>query len=138
MVNPAFMDFSGMYELATSEGYEEFLESIGVDLANRKVMASAEQTVKIKQEGDHYTLTTTVPTRTTVTQFTLAQEFVEAFDDGRQFKGICRRDGNRIIDQRGMGKIEFTVIRSIDDEGLDVNFTGVNNVVAKRRYKRLG
>ncbi|GAA1221972.1 hypothetical protein GCM10009665_10200 [Kitasatospora nipponensis] len=131
-----FADFSGTYELASGEGYEEYLESIGVDSANRKAMASAQQTVTIKQEGDQYTLTTTTPTKTTSSQFVLGQEYIEAYDDGRKVQGICRRDGNRLVQALKLGDVTTTIYRSFDDGGFETVFQGVN-VVAKRSYTRL-
>ncbi|MFI1169918.1 lipocalin/fatty-acid binding family protein [Streptomyces melanogenes] len=132
----AFLDATGTYELTSSEGYEQYLESIGVDLANRKAMASAQQTVEIKQEGDHYTLTTTTPAKKTVSQFTLGQEYIEEFGDGRQCHGICRRDGNRVFQHLKVGGFKAAVVYQFDDKGFEIMFTGVNTD-AKRTYRRL-
>ncbi|MGW1764352.1 lipocalin/fatty-acid binding family protein [Streptomyces sp. NPDC002073] len=133
----AFADFTGTYEVASSEGYEEYLESIGFGPDARKGMASSEQVVTITQEGDHYTFKTTDPVRTVVSQFTLGQEFVES-PYGDPVKGIARRDGNRIILQQRntTAKLDNTIVFEVDDEGFDVHFTGPGNTVAKRRYKR--
>ncbi|MER6393700.1 lipocalin/fatty-acid binding family protein [Streptomyces sp. NPDC001523] len=132
----AFLDVTGTYELTGSEGYEEYLESIGVDPTNRKDMASAQQTVEIKQVGDFYTLTTTTPAKKMTSQFTLGQEYFELYDDGRQYHGICRRDGGRVIQQLKVGGLQTTVLRDFSDEGIEITFMGVNTA-AKRTYKRL-
>ncbi|MFE4632723.1 lipocalin/fatty-acid binding family protein [Streptomyces sp. NPDC056773] len=133
----AFADFTGTYEVASSEGYEEYLEAIGFGPDARKDMASPEQTLTVTQEGDHYTIKTTDPAHTIVSQFTLGQEFVES-PYGDPVKGIARRDGNRIILQQRntAAKLENTVVFEADDEGFDVHFTGPDNTIAKRRYKR--
>ncbi|GAA1962317.1 lipocalin/fatty-acid binding family protein [Kitasatospora viridis] len=138
MAGGAFTDFSGTYELVSSEGYEEYLESIKVDAATREVLAADPQTVEVRQEGDHYTFKSTVATKASVSQFTLGQEYVGDFGygDDRQAKGIARRDGNRIILQRKAGTIETTAVYEISDEGFDVMLLGPNGVTAKRRYKR--
>ncbi|MER5868041.1 lipocalin/fatty-acid binding family protein [Kitasatospora sp. NPDC002040] len=134
----AFTDFSGTYELDSSEGYEKYLESVGVDVETRDALAADPQTVRIVQEGDHYTLRFTVAAKAASLQFTLGQEFVAYFahGDDRQAKGIARRDFNHVILQRKAGTIEATTVYSADDEGLDVQFTGPNAATAKRRYKR--
>ncbi|MFE3498992.1 lipocalin/fatty-acid binding family protein [Kitasatospora sp. NPDC059160] len=138
MVGGAFTDFTGTYELTSSEGYEKYLEAIGASTASREALASDPQTVKITQEGDHYTFKSTIAAKALVTQFTLGQEFVDTFeyDNSRQAKGIARRDGNRIILQRKAGDSEMTIVYEADDEGLTVNLVGPNGVTAKRRYKR--
>ncbi|MEK2494641.1 lipocalin/fatty-acid binding family protein [Kitasatospora purpeofusca] len=138
MASGAFADFSGTYELDSSEGYDKYLEAIGVDAATQEKLASDPQTVKILQEGDHYTFRSTVAAKAFVTQFTLGQEYVETFeyDNGRQAKGIARRDGNRIILQRKAGDSEIRVVYELDDEGLTVNLTGPDAVTAKRLYRR--
>ncbi|MFD8695468.1 lipocalin/fatty-acid binding family protein [Kitasatospora purpeofusca] len=134
----AFTDFSGTYELVGSEGYEKYLESIGADAATREVLASDPQTVKVLQEGDHYTFTSTVATKAFVSQFTLGQEYVSDFGygDDRTAKGIARRDGNRIILQRKAGSTEATTVYIVDGEGFDAVLSGPNGVTAKRRYRR--
>ncbi|MFB6614682.1 lipocalin/fatty-acid binding family protein [Streptomyces sp. NPDC056367] len=133
----AFADFTGTYEVAGSEGYEEYLESIGLATDARKDLASPEQILTITQEGDHYTFKTTGPARTIVSQFTLGQEFVES-PYGEPVKGIARRDGIRIILQQknATAGFESTTVFSIDEEGIDMHLYGPNNTVAKRRYKR--
>ncbi|MFD7450616.1 lipocalin/fatty-acid binding family protein [Kitasatospora sp. NPDC059827] len=137
MGSGAFADFSGTYELTGGERYEAYLESIGVAAADREAMASAQQTVTVKQEGDHYTLTTTTPARTTVLRFTLGQEYVATYDDGRQVKGIARRDGNFVQQRLKVGgSYETTVVSVIGDAGFEVMFKGVG-VDAKRSYRRL-
>ncbi|MFF3014799.1 lipocalin/fatty-acid binding family protein [Streptomyces sp. NPDC057939] len=133
----AFLNVTGTYGLTSSEGYEEYLESIGVDPADRKAMASSRQTVEIKQEGDHYTLTTTTPARTHVEQFTLGQEYVATYDDGRPYKGICRRDGNRVIQQLKVGDFESTIVRQFADDGFEIMLRGADTD-AKRTYGRPG
>lgn len=133
----AFTDFTGTYEVASSEGYEEYLKSVGFAPDARKAMPSPGQTLTITQEGDHYTLKTTDPTGTAVvTQFTLGQEYVES-PYGDPIKGINRRDGNRIIQQsrNTTAGIDATTVLIIDDEGLEIHFQGPNNTTAKRRYK---
>ncbi|MFE5811281.1 lipocalin/fatty-acid binding family protein, partial [Streptomyces sp. NPDC056491] len=132
MAGGAFTDFSGTYELVSSEGYEKYLESIEVDAATREVLAADPQAVKIVQEGDLYTFRSTVAARESVLQFTLGQEFVSnyGYGDDRQAKGIARRDWNRIILQRKSGNSETTVVYSIDDEGFDTVFSGPNAVTA--------
>ncbi|MFE2165435.1 lipocalin/fatty-acid binding family protein [Streptomyces sp. NPDC059447] len=138
MAGGAFTDFSGTYELVSSDGYEKYLESIGVGAATRETLASDPQTVKITQEGDHYTLKSTVAAQAVTVQFTLGQEFVGNFGygDDRQAKGIARRDGSRIMVQLQAGDTRATVVYSIDDEGFDAVFNGPNAVTAKRRFKR--
>ncbi|MFD7084938.1 lipocalin/fatty-acid binding family protein [Streptomyces sp. NPDC059918] len=133
----AFADFTGTYEVAGSEGYEEYLKAIGLAPDAGKDLASPEQVLTITQEGDHYTCKTTGPARTIVSQFTLGQEFVES-PYGDPVKGIARRDGNRIILRQGNAAagIESTTVFIIDEEGIDMHFYGPDNTVAKRRYKR--
>ncbi|MFD6158390.1 lipocalin/fatty-acid binding family protein [Nocardia sp. NPDC060256] len=133
MGSPAFYDFSGIYEVASSDKYEEYLDAIDADATTR---AAASAQLKIKQEGDHYTLTTSTPTGTTVSQFTLGQEYVESDDQGRSIKGICRRDGNRIIQQLKRDKVEMTVVRTLDGETLTAVFHS-GNTTANRSYRRL-
>ncbi|KAA8880454.1 hypothetical protein F3087_41565 [Nocardia colli] len=133
MGSNAFSDFSGTYELAGSDKYEEYLEAIDADATSR---AAASGQLKIKQEGDHYTLRTTTPTETTVSQFTLGQEYVETDDRDRRTQGIGRRDGNRIIMQLRRGAVEMTVVRTLDDETLTAVFHS-GNVTATRNYRRL-
>ncbi|GHB30563.1 hypothetical protein GCM10010331_16200 [Streptomyces xanthochromogenes] len=130
------MNPTGTYELTGSEGYEAYLESIGVNAAERDIMASPQQTVTVKQEGDRYTLTTTTPTKTHLDQFTLGQEYVAVYGDGRQYKGISRRDGNRLIQQLHLGSAQTTTIHEFSDTGFQVMYLGVN-ANAKRTYKRL-
>lgn len=132
----AFADFTGTYEVASSEGYEEYLEAIGFAPDARKDMASPEQVLVIKQEGDHYTFKTTNPAGTIVSQYTLGQEFVES-PYGEPVKGIARRDGNRIILQQrnSTAGVENTTVLSIDDGCIDIVFYGPDKTVAKRRYK---
>ncbi|MFD7032172.1 lipocalin/fatty-acid binding family protein [Streptomyces sp. NPDC059917] len=138
MTGGAFTDFSGTYELVSSEGYDRYLESIEVDAATREALASDPQTVKIVQEGDHYTFRSTVAAKESVLQFTLGQEFVSnyGYGDDRQAKGIARRDGNRIILQRKGGDCETTAVFGVDDDGLDTYLSGPNAVTAQRRHKR--
>ncbi|GLX34264.1 hypothetical protein Sros01_03370 [Streptomyces roseochromogenus] len=130
------MNPTGTYELTGSEGYEAYLESIGVDAANREAMASPEQKVTVKQEGDHYTLTATTAAKTHLDQFTLGQEYRAVYGDGRGHKGIARRDGNRVIQQLDLGTTQTTTIHEFGDTGFEVTYIGVN-ANAKRTYKRI-
>ncbi|MFB7911952.1 lipocalin/fatty-acid binding family protein [Kitasatospora sp. NPDC056076] len=139
MAGGAFTDFSGTYDLVSSEGYEKYLESVKVDAATREVLTADPQTVKITQEGDHYTFRNTVATKESILQFTLGQEFVADFGygDDRRAKGIARRDFNHLTLQWKAGTTEATVRFTADDEGLlDVVFAGPNATTATRRYKR--
>ncbi|GLX41328.1 hypothetical protein Sros01_74010 [Streptomyces roseochromogenus] len=130
------MNPTGTYELTGSEGYEAYLDSIGVSAPNREAMASPEQTVTVRQEGDYYTLTTTSPAGTHLDQFTLGQEYRAVYGDGRGLKGISRRDGNRLIQQLDLGTAQTTTIHEFRDAGFEVTYIGVN-ANAKRTYKRL-
>ncbi|MFD6888097.1 lipocalin/fatty-acid binding family protein [Streptomyces sp. NPDC059957] len=127
---------TGTYELTGGEGYEGYLESIGVDAVNRKVMASAQQMVKIVQEGDHYTLTVTIPARTHVEQFTLGQEYTGTYGDGRPYKGICRRDQSWVTQRLNVDGFDTTVLYLFGAEGLELVLKGVGTD-AKRTYRRL-
>lgn len=131
------MGFAGTYQMTKSDGYEEYLEAIGVGLATRKIGASQTPTVEVEQDDHSFKVKTTTTFKTVDLAFTLGQEFIEETEDGRKWNSTVTKDGGyTLVQVQKLDDITATITRTFSADGLEAVFK-TGDVVSKRSYKRL-
>lgn len=80
------MDFTGKYELISSERFDDYLAAVGVSLIKRGVAATMKPTLEISQQGEKITIKTFSKLKNTEINFTPGVEFDEETADGRNAK----------------------------------------------------
>ncbi|MCJ0872672.1 lipocalin/fatty-acid binding family protein [Streptomyces sp. AP-93] len=122
--------------MTTSDNFEEYLKATGVGLATRKLAASSKPTVSLTEDGDNYRLSTVTTFKTTVLAFTLAQEFTEEAEDGRQWITTVNRDGNKLLQIQKLDTLSAIITRTFTDDGMAAVYV-CGDVVSNRSYKRI-
>merc|ERR1712183_102754 len=126
------MDFSGKYELVSSENFVPFMKAIGLpdDLIEKgKDLKSVSEIV---QNGDHFKVTVTTGAKVMVNEFTLGQESELETLTGEKVKSTVNRDGNKLV-------VHLKGIESVTEFNGDtiVATLTVGGIVYKRTSKRI-
>lgn len=135
-------DFSGTWEMKSSENFEELLKALGVNVMLRKiaVKAASKPQVEITQDGETLSIKTSTTVRTTNITFTVGQEFNEATVDGRPCTSFPRWETDSKISceqtlLKGEGpKTSWT--REITSDGKLILTMRADDVVCTRLYER--
>ncbi|XP_020492813.1 cellular retinoic acid-binding protein 2a [Labrus bergylta] len=135
-------DFSGTWEMKSSENFEELLKKLNVNMMLRMiaVKAAAKPLVEIKQDGETLNIKTSTTVRTTNITFTVGQEFNEATVDGRPCTSfpLWETDNKISCDQtlqKGEGpKTSWT--REITNDGKLILTMKADDVICTRVYER--
>ncbi|XP_069477373.1 myelin P2 protein-like [Ambystoma mexicanum] len=126
----------GTWKLNNSEGFDEYMQSIGVGFATRKAGALAKLKVTIGKNGDKYNLKTESTFKTTEMEFKLGEEFDETTADDRHTKTtVTCEDGVLVQHQKWDGK-ETTIRRELKDETLVVTCI-MGDVKCVRTYEKV-
>ncbi|KAM6994758.1 cellular retinoic acid-binding protein 2a [Tautogolabrus adspersus] len=135
-------DFSGTWEMKSSENFEELLKKLNVNMMLRMiaVKAAAKPLVEIKQDGETLNIKTSTTVRTTNITFTVGQEFNEATVDGRPCTSLPLWETDNKISceqtlQKGEGpKTSWT--REITNDGKLILTMKADDVICTRVYER--
>ncbi|KAJ6635555.1 Sodium/calcium exchanger regulatory protein 1, partial [Pseudolycoriella hygida] len=99
------------------ERYDDYLESIGLNIINRKIAkAMPSQTQLIKIGELEYALNTIIPFKTQQQKFVPGQECDAVTIDGRNIRNIFVIDGNKLIEQQIEPKRKVVITREYVDE----------------------
>lgn len=136
-------DFSGTWEMKSSENFEELLKVLGVGIMLRKiaVKAASRPSVVITQDGETLSIKTSTPVRTTHITFTVGQEFNETTVDGRPCTSFpCWETDNKISCEQTLQKGEgpkTSWTREMTNDGKLILTMRANDVICTRVYERL-
>jgi len=129
--------FLGMWQLETSENFDEYMKAVDVGFMMRKLGALAKPNLSISLDGDVWTLKGITTFTTSEAVFKLNEEFEETTADGRKVKTTftLQDDGKLIQEQKG--KVASTITRELLDENTLVCVCVAKDVTSKRVYKRV-
>ncbi|XP_029359452.1 cellular retinoic acid-binding protein 2a [Echeneis naucrates] len=135
-------DFSGTWEMKSSENFEELLKALNVNMMLRKiaVKAASKPLVEITQDNETLSIKTSTTVRTTHITFTVGEEFNETTVDGRPCRSFPRWETDSKISceqtlQKGEGpKTSWT--REITNEGKLILTMRADDVICTRVYVR--
>ncbi|XP_022612488.1 cellular retinoic acid-binding protein 2-like [Seriola dumerili] len=135
-------DFSGTWEMKSSENFEELLKALNVNVMLRKiaVKAASKPLVEITQDKETLSIKTSTTVRTTHITFTVGQEFNEATVDGRPCTSFPLWETDSKISceqtlQKGEGpKTSWT--REITNDGKLILTMRADDVICTRVYER--
>ncbi|XP_041842739.1 cellular retinoic acid-binding protein 2a [Melanotaenia boesemani] len=135
-------DFSGTWEMKSSENFEELLKALGVNVMLRMiaVKAASKPLVEITQDGETLSIKTSTTVRTTHITFTVGQEFNETTVDGRACTSFPHWETDSKISceqtlQKGEGpKTSWT--REITSDSKLILTMRADDVVCTRVYER--
>ncbi|XP_030071783.1 fatty acid-binding protein, adipocyte-like [Microcaecilia unicolor] len=107
--------FDGTWKLFSSDGFDEYMQCVGVNFATRKAAGVLKPNVVITRNGDEICLRTESTFKTTEIKFVLGVEFDETTGDNRKTKTtITLEDGVLVQVQRWDGK-ETRILREVKD-----------------------
>jgi len=134
---PQLHDFTGRFELTTSDNFGNFLKAMGVGYFLRFIANSQTPLLDITKDGDMYTMKTTTTFRNSEIRFKLGEEFDESRLDGKVVKSTMVADGNKLIHTQVSGDSPVVVIaREFTPTAISAIGT-CDGVVTHRVYKRL-
>ncbi|XP_077208156.1 fatty acid-binding protein 5-like [Paroedura picta] len=134
MANPEV--FLGKWCLVSSEGFDDYMKELGVNLAMRKMGSMAKPDVTISKEGDTFTVKTESTFKTSEFSFKLNEKFTEETIDGRKTETLITLGDDNVLTQvqKWDGK-ETTIKRKVVDGQLIVDCV-MNDVKCTRVYKK--
>lgn len=135
-MNEPLHDFSGRFEMTTSENHDEYLKAVGVGMVTRKLASSAKPTLEIAQDGARLRITTVSTFKTVEVAFELGVEFEETTADGRNVQTVIVADGNRLVQVQKLDGLEAHITRTFTAAGL-VEESKAGGAVSTRVYRRL-
>lgn len=93
------VDFNGRWVLETSEKFEDYLKSLDIDFATRKIAISLSQTKVVAQDGDKFNFKTLSTLRNYELSFTVGVAFDEYTKglDNRNIKSLVTWQGDMLV-----------------------------------------
>ncbi|XP_031415659.1 retinol-binding protein 2b isoform X1 [Clupea harengus] len=116
-------DFSGHWDLERSDNFEEYLKTLNIDFATRKIACHLHQTKVFIQDGDAITIKTLSTFRNYELSFTVGLERDEHTKglDNRVVKALATWEGDKLVcTQKGEKANRGWKHWIDDDDGADV------------------
>ncbi|KAJ1192772.1 hypothetical protein NDU88_002078 [Pleurodeles waltl] len=113
----------GTWKLCSSEGFDEYMQKLGVGFATRKAGGMVKPNVIISKNGDQYCLKTESTFTTTEITFKLDEVFDETTADNRKTKTTVTCDNGALIQHQKWDDKETTIRREVKDGKLVVTCT---------------
>ncbi|KAK7077316.1 Cellular retinoic acid-binding protein 2 [Halocaridina rubra] len=129
------LQFDGTYLHEKDENFETLLAKLGANYIMRKVASKAKPTIKVKIEGDSWTLTTILLVKTITWQFRL-NEKVEIYTPDGNIKVIFSLNG-KTLTQTPTGEPserDTVVVREFTEDGMKQTMTHVSSGTVGIRY----
>lgn len=128
--------FTGRYEMVSSENYGEYLKALGVGLIQRNLAEKAKPTIEISENGGKWTLKTLTALENTMIVFELNKEFVDQAPDGRSAVSTVAQEGNTFILVQRIGEDTTTTLSEFFPTELRQTYSA-QGVSAVRLFRRL-
>ncbi|KAK7163447.1 hypothetical protein R3I93_007487 [Phoxinus phoxinus] len=131
------VDFTGKWELESSENLENFLKALDIDFAFRKIAAHLTPTKIFTQDGDSFVIKTQSTFKSYELIFTVGvekEEFTKGFDN-RSIKTLVTWEGDKLVATQKGEKANRGWKHWIEDDKLYLELT-CENAVCQQVYKR--
>ncbi|KAM4704860.1 myelin P2 protein-like [Rhinophrynus dorsalis] len=128
--------FVGTWKLCDSQGFDEYMQCLGVGFATRKAGAMAKPNVLISMNGDEIILKTESTLKTTEMKFKLGVEFDETTADNRKTKTLITCDNGVLTQVQKWDGKETTITRELKNGQLIVTCT-MGDVKCVRVYDKV-
>ncbi|KAG8441895.1 hypothetical protein GDO86_010902 [Hymenochirus boettgeri] len=128
--------FIGTWKLCDSQGFDEYMQSLGVGFATRKAGAMAKPNVIISKNGDEICLKTESTIKNTEMKFKLGEEFDENTVDNRKTKTLITYDNGVLTQVQKWDGKETTIQRELKNGQLVVTCS-LGDVKCVRTYDKL-
>jgi len=126
--------FIGTWKMVSSDNFDEYMKSVGVNVLVAKIGGSLKPTMIISREGDTWTLKSESTFKNHKVDFKIGAEFDETTIDDRKMKTTFTLDGNKLT-QDQKGDIPSVITREVDGDKITVTCKA-KDVVATRVYER--
>ncbi|XP_074841820.1 fatty acid-binding protein 5-like [Carettochelys insculpta] len=128
-------DFLGKWSLLSSEGFDDYMKALGVNMAMRKMGTVVKPDVYISKDGDTITIKTESTFKSSQFSFKLGEKCEENTVDGRKVQTLVTLNGNALTQLQQWDGKESTIVRKIDDGNLVVECE-MNGCKCRRVYHK--
>ncbi|CAI9555909.1 unnamed protein product [Staurois parvus] len=125
----------GSWKLVTSEGFDDFMKALGVDMATRMIASRLKPGVIISNNGDNWSIKTMSNFSTTELCFKLNEEVDETTADKRKCKTIFTLEDGKLIQSQKWDCKESIITREVQNDQMITNCT-YGNVKCRRVYEK--
>ncbi|XP_072289351.1 fatty acid-binding protein, liver-type-like [Eucyclogobius newberryi] len=127
------MSFTGTFKEVSQENSEAFMRAFGTPEEHIKIAKDLKSITEIEENGDHFKMTITTGTHVSVVSFTVGQECEIDSITGEKFKGVIKREGNKLIgNMKGIESVTELV-----DANTIVNTSTLGGIKFKKTSKRV-
>ena len=135
----------GDFQMETSEGFDEFMYEMGVNIFTRKIGNSLYPLQQIRQKDGEITLETLTSFKNTKIVFKLGAAFEEYTADGRYTQTVATVEDNKLIKMQtpdpSTGYHTTKEVREFKEEGkvmvLHLSIPAKPEIVCTRFYRRV-
>merc|ERR1712083_1001709 len=135
----------GDFQMETSEGFDEFMYELGVNIFTRKIGNSLYPLQQIRQKDGEITVETLTSFKNTKIVFKLGEAFEEYTADGRYTQTVATVEDNKLIKVQtpdaSTGYHTTKEVREFKEEGavmvLHLSIPAKPEIVCTRLYKRV-
>ncbi|KAM9242236.1 fatty acid-binding protein, heart [Dugong dugon] len=127
--------FVGTWKLVTSKNFDNYMKSLGVNIATRQVACMTKPTTIIEVHGDTIIIKTHSTFKNTEISFKLGVEFDETTADDRKVKSTVTLDGSKLVHLQKWDGQETTLVRELSDGKLILTLTHCS-AVSTRTYEK--
>ena len=141
MTLPATM--IGDFQMESSEGFDEFMYEMGVNVFTRKIANQLYPLQKIRQDpaDELITIETLTSFKNTKIEFKLGETWEEYTADGRYTQTTATVEGDSLVKFQVLGQHTTYEIRQFKEEGkemlLHLVIPAKPDIICKRVFKRL-
>ncbi|XP_026060803.1 retinol-binding protein 2-like [Carassius auratus] len=131
------VDFTGKWELESSENLENYLKALDIDFAIRKIAAHLTPVKTFIQDGDNFVIKTQSAFKSYELSFSVGvekEEFTKGFDN-RMLKTLVTWEGDKLVAIQKGEKANRGWKHWIEDDKLYLELT-CEDAVCQQVYKR--
>merc|ERR1739845_36674 len=127
--------FCATWKLIDSQNFDEYMKSLGVSFATRRVGNVTKPTIVISQDGDKVVVKTQSTFKNTEISAKLGEEFDETTADDRNVKSTLTMEGANLVHVQKWDGKETKFVREIKDGKMIMTLT-FEGVQAVRTYEK--
>merc|ERR1739838_801493 len=123
----------GTWKMVSSDNFDEYMKSVGVNLALRKIGATVKPVLTITVAGAGLKMKSVSTFKTIEMDIKLNEDTEEKTPDGRTVKSKYTMDGAKLVQVQEWGGRKTTIVRYVEGGNLNIEME-LDGITCKRVY----
>ncbi|KAL5012381.1 hypothetical protein ScPMuIL_010932 [Solemya velum] len=127
--------FVAKWEFVAVENIDAYMVALGIPENLREMAKTNQPSMEISQDGDTWTIKTTLADKVKESSFKMGEEFDTKTLLGTDIKATITLEGDKMVETQKVGDSEVKIVREVSGDELTTNMT-VNGVTSVAKFKR--